>query len=91
MGPVMEQIEQRLRAALQPVQLVVRDESHRHVGHAGHRPEGETHFGVEVVSDAFAGINRVARQRLIHDALADLLATRIHALSIRARAPGEAP
>ncbi len=89
MGSVKQQIEQRLSAALQPQQLAVRDESHLHVGHAGHRPEGETHFFVEVVADRFAGESRLNRQRLVHAALDDLLRGRIHALSISARAPGE--
>ena len=85
----MEQIERRLHAALQPQRLVVRDDSHLHVGHAGHRPEGETHFFVEVVSEHFVGASRVSRQRLVHAALGDLLRERIHALSISARAPEE--
>ena len=87
----MEQIERRLRDALQPLQLVVRDDSHLHAGHSGYRPEGETHFYVEVVSDRFVGESRVGRQRLVHAALADLLRERVHALSISARSPGELP
>lgn len=89
MGRVSEQIERRLRAELQPLRLVVRDDSHQHVGHAGHRPEGETHFHVEVVSERFVGEGRVARQRLVYAALAELMRERIHALSISALAPDE--
>ena len=91
MGPVMEQIERRLRDALQPLRLVVRDDSHLHVGHAGHRLEGETHFFVEVVSERFVGEGRVSRQRLVYAALGDLMRSRIHALSISALAPQELP
>jgi BolA protein len=87
----MEQIERRLRAELRPLRLVVRDDSHQHVGHAGHSPEGETHCHVEVVSERFAGEGRVARQRLVYAALAELMRERIHALSITALAPGELP
>ncbi|RME67760.1 MAG: BolA family transcriptional regulator, partial [Alphaproteobacteria bacterium] len=65
------------------------DDSAAHAGHAGHRPGGETHFRVEIVSPAFAGKSRVARQRLIYRILEAELAERVHALSIVARAPGE--
>ena len=91
MRPVQWQMERLLREALQPLHLVVRDDSHLHVGHAGHRPEGETHFFVEVVSERFAGESRLSRQRLVHAALGDLLRERVHALSISARAPQELP
>jgi BolA family transcriptional regulator, general stress-responsive regulator len=89
MGMVKDEIERRLTRALAPVQLRVRDDSHQHIGHAGHRPEGETHFAVAVVSEQFAGKSRVARQRLVFAALGDLMRERIHALSISAAAPGE--
>jgi BolA protein len=84
-------MEAALRAALRPVHLAVLDESAAHGGHAGARPGGETHFRVQVVADAFAGLPRLARHRLVHAALADLLATRVHALAIDARAPTEPP
>jgi BolA protein len=90
MGIVAERIESKLRAALQPAQLRVIDESHLHAGHAGARPGGETHFRVEVVASAFAGQSRVARQRRIHDILAEELAGPVHALSLSARTPEEA-
>lgn len=88
--PLAELIEARLRAELAPTTLVVANESAQHRGHAGDDGTGETHFRVDVEAAAFAGQSRVARQRLVNRALADLLATRIHALAIRARAPGEA-
>ena len=89
-GPVATEIEQRLRAALSPEQLAVIDDSEKHRGHAGHDGSGESHFTVEIVSADFAGKNRVARQRLVNAALADLLRDQVHALAIKARAPGEA-
>ena len=89
-GPVAAEIEQLLRAALSPERLVVTDDSEKHRGHAGHDARGESHFTVEVVAAAFAGQSRVARQRLVNAALRDLLAERVHALAIRARAPREA-
>ena len=88
-GPVAAEIERRLRAALAPVRLAVIDDSAHHAGHAGHDARGESHFTVEVVSDRFAGQSRVARQRLVNAALAELLAERVHALAIRARTPDE--
>ncbi|WP_033923142.1 BolA family protein [Sphingomonas sp. 37zxx] len=78
-----------LRQALAPTHLTVVNESHLHAGHLGDDGSGESHFAVEVESAAFAGLNRVARQRLVNQALADLLATRIHALRMKVRAPGE--
>ncbi|HYE48040.1 MAG TPA: BolA family protein [Azospirillaceae bacterium] len=80
----------KLTEALAPRRLDIKDESHRHAGHAGHRPEGETHFDVEIVSDRFAGLSRVARQRLVYQILAAELAERVHALSLRTLTPDEA-
>ncbi|WP_088183454.1 BolA family protein [Sphingobium sp. Z007] len=88
-GPVASEIEARLRAALSPDHLAVIDDSETHRGHAGHDGSGESHFTVEVVSPLFTGQTRVARQRLVNAALADLLAEKVHALAIKARAPGE--
>jgi BolA protein len=88
-GPVATEIEARLRSALVPVHLAVIDDSDKHRGHAGHDARGESHFTVEVVSSVFEGQNRVARQRAVNAALADLLAERVHALAIRAKAPSE--
>ena len=89
MGPVATEIHSLLTAALAPQSLEVVDDSEKHHGHAGHDPRGESHFTVRVISAAFAGKSRIDRQRAINTALADLLADRIHALSIVARAPGE--
>ena len=86
---VRDLIESRLREALAPESVTVSDDSHMHAGHAGAREGGESHFSVEIVSDRFAGLNRVARHRLVNEALADELAGPIHALAIKARAPGE--
>ena len=88
-GPVAAEIERRLVSALSPTRLVVTDDSEKHRGHAGHDARGESHFTVEITATAFDGLNRVARQRLVNQALADLLAERVHALAIRARAPNE--
>lgn len=88
-GPVARQIVAQLTHALQPTRLVVADDSAHHRGHAGHDPRGESHFSVEIESAAFAGASRVARQRMVNAALAELLVERVHALAIRAKAPGE--
>jgi BolA protein len=88
-GPVATEIDRRLRSALLPERLAVIDDSAKHHGHSGHDPRGESHFTVEIVSAAFAGKSRVQRQRLVNTALAELLAERVHALAIKALAPGE--
>ena len=88
-GPVAAEIEKRLQSALSPQRLAVIDDSVKHRGHAGHDPRGESHFTVEVVSAAFSGKSRVQRHRLVNQALAPLLADRVHALAIVARAPEE--
>jgi len=82
-------ITNKLREAFLPESLEVQDESHLHEGHAGHRPRGETHFRVYIVSDAFKGKSRVERHRMINSALAAELSGRVHALAIHAQAPGE--
>jgi BolA protein len=83
-------IATRLAAALDPTHLEVINDSAKHAGHMGDDGTGESHFTVIVESPAFEGVSRVERQRLVNRALADLLRDRIHALAIRARAPGEA-
>jgi BolA protein len=88
-GRIAPEIERRLRAALAPTQLVVTNDSARHRGHAGDDGSGESHFTVEVESERFVGMSRVERQRAVNSALADLLRDHIHALAIKARAPGE--
>ena len=87
---VATEIERRLRTALEPERLSVIDESWRHEGHAGARPEGESHFRVEIVARRFAGASRLERQRMIYAALGDLMTSDVHALAISARAPDEA-
>ena len=87
--PVKHTITNKLREAFTPESLDVIDESHLHEGHAGHRPGGETHFSIYIVSDAFEGKSRVERHRMINNALAAELAGPVHALAIKAQAPGE--
>jgi len=80
----------KLREAFSPESLDVTDESHLHVGHAGHRPGGETHFRVYIVSSAFEGKSRIERHRMINATLSGELAGSVHALAIKAIVPGEA-
>ena len=87
---VADTIRRKLTERLEPVQLEIIDESYRHAGHAGARPGGETHFAVTIVSAAFDGQGRVARQRLVYQTLAEELATRVHALSLSTLTPDEA-
>ena len=84
-----EAIADKLTRAFTPESLRVVDESHLHAGHAGHRPGGETHFRVYIVSRAFEGKSRVERHRLINQTLADELGGGVHALAIHAAAPDE--
>lgn len=88
-GPVATEIESRLRLALNPSHLLIINDSEKHRGHGGYDPAGESHFTVELVSTAFSDMSRVMRQRLVNEALRELLVEKIHALSIRALAPGE--
>lgn len=81
-------IEQKL-SVLNPLQVEVIDDSEKHRGHGGYREGGETHFTVRIVSPEFAGLNRLARHRLVNQLLADELAERVHALALETRAPGE--
>ncbi len=82
-------ITTKLMAAFAPQSLRVEDESDRHEGHAGHRPGGETHFRLYIVSDAFRGKSRLERHRMINEALERELKGRVHALAIHAAAPEE--
>ena len=86
---VADTIRRKLTEQLAPVRLDLVDESHRHAGHLGARPEGETHFALTIVSAAFTGLSRVARQRLVYAALAAELASRVHALSLTTLSPEE--
>jgi BolA protein len=90
MGPVAQSIRDKLTAAFQPARLEVVDDSARHAGHAGApKGGGESHFNVLIVSGAFAGQGRIQRQRAVYSALQDELAGPVHALSLKAVAPGE--
>jgi BolA family transcriptional regulator, general stress-responsive regulator len=86
---VRDTITKKLKDAFTPDSIEVVDESHLHAGHAGHRPEGESHFRLYIVSQAFAGKSRIDRHRMINAILSDDLAKDIHALAIHAVAPGE--
>ena len=88
-GSVAGEIAQRLTVALAPTSLQVINDSARHRGHAGDDGSGESHFTVEIEAPSFAGMTRLERQRAVNAALGDLMRERIHALAIRARAPGE--
>ncbi len=89
MGKVATAIDSKLRVAFQPVRLDIEDESSKHHGHAGWREGGETHFRVEIVSQAFEGKTRVARQRLVYAALKDELDAGLHALAMETLTPAE--
>ncbi|KTF70802.1 BolA family protein [Sphingomonas sp. HT-1] len=88
-GPLADLIADRLTRSLNPSYLDVSNDSAQHRGHLGDDGTGESHFTVTIESADFIGLNRVARQRLVNHALADLLTSRIHALAIKARAPDE--
>lgn len=87
MGQVASALTEKLTTAFAPVALTVTDESHLHAGHAGARPEGETHFRVRIVADAFRGRTRVERHRMVNEAVRDELAGPVHALAISAEPP----
>jgi BolA family transcriptional regulator, general stress-responsive regulator len=86
---VADRIESKLRAALLPTRVKVVDESELHKGHAGHRPGGESHFRVEIVSAAFEGQPRLARQRRVYEILSDELMAGVHALALKTLTPAE--
>ena len=88
-GPVATEMLRRLGSALSPTRIELRDDSEAHRGHGGYNPAGESHFSLTIESPAFAAKSRVERQRLVYAALGDLMVERVHALSIRATAPGE--
>jgi BolA protein len=85
----LERLTQRLQS-LEPDQLEVVDDSHHHAGHAG-AADGRGHFSVLLVSKRFVGMNTLRRHRLVYEAVGEMMVTDIHALSIQALAPGEAP
>jgi BolA protein len=88
-GEIAAEMTRRLEAALQPVRLEVVNDSARHAGHMGDDGSGESHFSVLVESAAFAGLNRVQRQRLVNAALGGMMEGRVHALALKCLAPGE--
>ena len=87
---VRDAIAEKLTKAFSPERLAVTDESHKHKGHGGWRPEGETHFRVSIVAAGFSGKSRLDRHRMINQVLSAELAGGVHALAIEASAPGEA-
>ena len=88
-GPVATEMLRRLDSVLSPTKMDLTDDSEQHRGHGGYNPAGESHFSQKIESAAFTGKSRVERQRMIYSALGDLMHERVHALSIRAAAPGE--
>ena len=88
-GPVAAEMLRRLNSSLAPTRIELTDDSEKHRGHGGYNPAGESHFSLQIESAAFSGKSRIDRQRMVHSAIGDLLHERVHALTIRARAPGE--
>jgi BolA family transcriptional regulator, general stress-responsive regulator len=86
---VASRIREKLTEKLAPMRLDIADDSHKHAGHVGARPEGETHFSVEIVSAAFEGVSRVQRQRMVYEILQDELAGPVHALALRTLSPSD--
>ena len=88
-GPVATEMLRRLNSAISEPRIELIDDSEQHRGHGGHNPAGESHFTLRIESPDFAGKTRVERQRMIYAVLGDLMESRVHALSIKATAPGE--
>ncbi|MCB2064793.1 MAG: BolA family transcriptional regulator [Novosphingobium sp.] len=88
-GPIAQEIEKLLAQAFSPSVLKVINDSASHSGHSGDDGSGESHFTVEIESTAFTGVSRLQRQRMVNAALGDIPGQRVHALAIKARAPGE--
>ncbi len=87
---VAETIRARLEQNLAPALLEIIDESHRHAGHSGAKPSGETHFNVVIVAAAFTGKSRVARHRMVFEILQELMDAPVHALALSTLTPEEA-
>lgn len=87
---VAETMKRKIEEALKPARLHVTDDSGRHAGHAGHHPQGESHFTIEIVAEAFTGLSRVDRHRKVNTLLAEELAGRVHALALTLLTPEEA-
>jgi BolA protein len=88
-GPIEQEMRQLLTQAFAPTHLALRNDSASHAGHMGDDGTGESHFTVEIESDRFAGVSRLQRQRMVNAALGDIPGQRVHALAIKAKAPGE--
>ena len=88
-GPIAAEMLRRLNSALSPTRIELADDSEQHRGHSGYNPQGESHFSLVIESPEFIGKSRIERQRMVYLALGDLMRDRVHALSIRATAPGE--
>jgi BolA protein len=88
-GPVAQEMAALLSAAFAPTWLAVINDSAKHSGHSGDDGSGESHFTIEIESAAFVGVSRLQRQRLVNAALGDIPGQRVHALAIKAKAPGE--
>jgi len=91
LGPIGQTLARKLEASFAPSRLDVVDESHRHAGHAGAHPQGESHFRVYIVAEAFAGKSRIECHRMVNEVLKNELRDRVHALSIQASAPVDGP
>lgn len=88
-GPAQIEMEARLTGAFPDAHVTVSNDSAQHHGHSGDDGSGESHFSLSIESATFAGVSRLERQRMVNRALGDLPGQRVHALAIRARAPGE--
>lgn len=88
-GPIAQEMRQLLTAAFAPARLDIINDSATHRGHAGDDGSGESHFTIEIESASFAGVPRLQRQRMVNAALGDIPGQRVHAIAIKARAPGE--
>ena len=88
-GPVATEVLQRLNSAFPTAKVELIDDSEKHRGHGGYNPAGESHFTLLIETPDFAGKSRVERQRMVNKALGELVGNRVHALSIKAKAPGE--
>ena len=88
-GPIEQEMRSLLTQVFAPTQLELSNDSAQHHGHAGHDGSGESHFTIDIESAAFAGVSRLERQRMVNRALGDIPGQRVHALAIRAKAPGE--
>ncbi len=89
MGAIFEAIHDKLTAAFSPTRLEIENDSARHAGHSGANASGESHFNIVIEAKAFEGTPKVARQRMVYRTLAEELAGPLHALSVKALAPGE--